>query len=301
MGNVLSLSKRNQFSNRASRSTGSNNSSGNRKNDTARFQMNMGRRYHNEKDVPYFLPNDNVEQDRLDALHFIMQELINGNHLCQLDNPLSILDIGAGTGTGFPDARVVGFDIAPIQPKAIRPPNVEFETMNILEGIQYEDNTFDYVHMRFLTSGIPKTYWPTLISDIARICSAGGAIELCETDGYFRNPGPLATKMNKWLATVCGLKKVDTEEVWKIPDMMPEAGLRVEHVEYYKLPMGSWCGPLGEMALSNIVTGFSGFRNKLVELCDETEESINEVFEKLNDEANERQMYMQMGVFVGRK
>jgi hypothetical protein len=26
--------------------------------------MNMGRRYHTEKNAPYFLPNDNIEQDR---------------------------------------------------------------------------------------------------------------------------------------------------------------------------------------------------------------------------------------------
>jgi hypothetical protein len=36
----------------------------------------------------------------------------------------------------FPDARVVGFDISPIQPKTIRPPNVDFEIMNVLEGKQ---------------------------------------------------------------------------------------------------------------------------------------------------------------------
>ncbi|RKP26021.1 S-adenosyl-L-methionine-dependent methyltransferase [Syncephalis pseudoplumigaleata] len=310
MGGVLShsLKAKRQHADFSARSDGSNSSSGNRRYESASFQNSRGRRYHNDKDVPYFLPNDDIEFDRLDAQHYMLHELIKSNHLCRLENPHNMLDVGAGTGTWamemaaeFPDTHVVGIDISPIQPSTVRPPNVEFDTMNVLEGIRYENNSFAYVHLRLLCGAVPKPYWPTLIWDMARVCVPGGVVEVCETDGAFRNAGPIAAKFNRWISTVCASANIYPDEVWNVPRMMEEAGLQVAQEQYYELPIGSWHGRLGELGFRNLIGAVSGFRHKIVELCDETEANIDATFEQLHEEINAYQCYWRIGVFVGRK
>ncbi|KAI9593366.1 S-adenosyl-L-methionine-dependent methyltransferase [Syncephalis fuscata] len=310
MGNLLTnypSSKQKQFS-FATNSNKSSSGSGDHKSDTSNFKMSLGRRYHNEKNVPYLLPNDIEEADRLDTQHYIVHELVKSNHLCNLDNPRRIIDIGAGTGTWamemaaeFRDCQVLGIDISPIQPKSIRPPNINFEIMNILEGLRYEANTFDYVHSRFLCAAIPKTYWPTLIRDMARICSSSGAVEICETDGVFHNGGPLGIKIGTWIKKLCALGKVDLGAVWDIPEMMQDAGLRLEEVRYYQLPIGSWYGRLGELAMQNYIDGTSSMRSKFVDNFNETIEDVDAAYDNLHNEANNCRFYWKIAIYVGRK
>lgn len=99
------------------------------------FLFENGRRYH----VYYgadknLLPNDEVEQDRLDMQHETMLLMLQGQlHKAPLKNPQWILDVGTGTGIWaidmadkYPMAAVVGNDLSPIQPKWV-PPNCNFE------------------------------------------------------------------------------------------------------------------------------------------------------------------------------
>ncbi len=82
-----------------------------------------GRRYCGD----YYMPNDELRQSRGQMLHFIYVHILN-NRLTSvpLRNPKRILDIGTGTGEWaiqmgeeYPDADVIGTDIAWIQPTAV--------------------------------------------------------------------------------------------------------------------------------------------------------------------------------------
>ncbi|KAI4167087.1 MAG: hypothetical protein LQ343_007491 [Gyalolechia ehrenbergii] len=50
-------------------------------------------------DVPYILPNDEAEADRLDITHQKLRILLDNKLLlCPLENPRRVLDVGTGTG-----------------------------------------------------------------------------------------------------------------------------------------------------------------------------------------------------------
>lgn len=69
-----------------------------------------------------------------------------------------VLDIGCGPGSWsmeiageYPKSTVIGIDITPIYPKEIKPTNCAFYQCNVLNTLPFEDNTFDYIFMRYVT------------------------------------------------------------------------------------------------------------------------------------------------------
>lgn len=66
-------------------------------------------------------------------------------------------------------------------PTTIRPENVNFEIYNVLSGLPYPDNTFDFVNMRFMLSAFAVSDWPVVLKETYRVLKPGGVIELMET------------------------------------------------------------------------------------------------------------------------
>lgn len=89
--------------------------------------------------------------------------------------------------TEHPNAHVTGLDMSDMFPTAIRPENVTFQLANILDGLPYEDNTFDFVHMRQLVVALRSNEWLTVIQEIYRVLKPGGLIQLVESDFTVRS------------------------------------------------------------------------------------------------------------------
>ena len=63
------------------------------------FRFEDGRRFHNDENPKYFLPNDDDEIDRLHLQHFLLRHLWQTNYLAPIDDLLkdeesNILDLG---------------------------------------------------------------------------------------------------------------------------------------------------------------------------------------------------------------
>ncbi|CDS13309.1 hypothetical protein LRAMOSA05487 [Lichtheimia ramosa] len=152
-----------------------------------------GRIYHNIESSSYYLPRDEEEQDRLNSEHFAIKALFSSNILPNVEQRLpsnaNILDIGCGSGSWVmevaiehPNAHVTGIDMADMFPTTIRPENVTFQLCNILDGLPYEDNTFDFVHMRQLIVALRAKEWPVVLNEIYRVLKPGGLVQLVESD-----------------------------------------------------------------------------------------------------------------------
>jgi ubiquinone/menaquinone biosynthesis C-methylase UbiE len=153
-----------------------------------------GRRY--VAGVPYVLPKDLDETNRLDFQHYMLRSFIKSNYVAPIGQPRDILDVGCGTGrwamdlaTEFPRANVIGVDVAP-------PPladsahgasvdaadNYTFVQGNVLERLPFADNSFDFVHQRYLILAIPASRWPLVVAELLRVTRPGGWVELIETE-----------------------------------------------------------------------------------------------------------------------
>jgi len=134
---------------------------------TGSFFRRLGGRRH-RVGVPYILPADMQEINRLDFQHYMLRYALRGNYAAPVRNPANILDVGGGTGRWaiemaglFTRANCISLDLTdPSVPGGALigvtpPPNVRFVVANVLEGLPHPDASFDFVHQRLLTGALP--------------------------------------------------------------------------------------------------------------------------------------------------
>ncbi|GHO62589.1 hypothetical protein KSC_014810 [Ktedonobacter sp. SOSP1-52] len=139
------------------------------------------RRYYS--DIPYVLPKDLEDGNRLDFQHYLFRQAMHGYYLAPLEPEKisSILDVGCGTGRWpiemaqlFPHAQVMGLDLEQFQQQgAEKMPNYHFTRGNILQGLPFPNGMFDFVHQRLLVMGIPLAQWTTVIRELLRVTAPG--------------------------------------------------------------------------------------------------------------------------------
>ncbi|TGZ77534.1 putative methyltransferase [Ascodesmis nigricans] len=145
-----------------------------------------GRRYHcYGGEGKYVLPNDEVEQKRLDLMHHIQLMVLGGElHMAPAENPKRVLDCGTGTGVwaldfgdSHPESKVTGVDLSPIQPDWASP-NVQFEVDDLEKEWTWPQNHFDFIHIRSICNGIRD--YQRLINQSFHHTAPGGWTELSE-------------------------------------------------------------------------------------------------------------------------
>lgn len=224
----------------------------------------LGRRRYMQG-VPYVLPTDMSEVNRLDFQHYMLRYTMKGNYAAPLRQPHDILDVGCGTGRwameiahDFPQANVIGTDIVEPQAESAaslghgldqRPENYLFMQGNILEHLPFPDASFDYVHMRFLFLAIPVQQWPAVVQELARVTRHGGWIEIAET--VFLGPeerfSASSNTFLQWLNLLVSKRGIDTQAGSHIEQYMQTAGLQRIVSKEFPLPLGSSNGRVGQL------------------------------------------------------
>ncbi len=215
------------------------------------------------KDLPYLMPTDQAEYNRLDFQHYLVRYAMQCNYIAPLDNPHGILDVGCGTGRwaheialAFPQAKVFGLDINTIETKSEEtiPRNYRFVRGNVLEELPFPDMTFDFLHQRFLHVAIPVTKWPHVVSELIRVTRRGGWIELAESDQIIQRVGPAMAQLAQWGAQWSQQRGIDTQVCSRLPSLLQSAGLT--NIQSYRvdLPLGNWAGRIGNMTATDIYT-----------------------------------------------
>jgi len=170
--------------------------------DDSRFFCQLHGRKFNVLNTRYMLPADEEEVRRSELHHRMLQFLFNGNnYVGPVKDMLSgtarevggaperrrVLDLGTGGGfwaidiaDEFPEAEVIGVDLAPIQPREV-PENCTFELCDLDQWhLPYPNEHFDIVHARFMHTGIE--HYPRFLHEIARMLRPGGLVVLIEPD-----------------------------------------------------------------------------------------------------------------------
>lgn len=151
------------------------------------YTYQNGRRYHAFRAGEYPLPNDEMEQDRMDLLHHIWRLMLGGRLLLSdIHEPQRILDVGTGTGIWaidiadeYPSAHVLATDLSPIQPPWV-PPNCNFYVDDAESEWVFEP--LDLIHGRSLGGSILD--WPRFYRQCFQNLKPGGCLEMQEHDAW---------------------------------------------------------------------------------------------------------------------
>lgn len=223
---------------------------------------------HHYAHAPYVLPKDLGEVKRLDFQHFLLRNGLKGNYLAPITRPSSILDMGCGTGrwamemaTLFPNANVIGVDLVAANDVTLgygldrRPDNYVFVQGNVLEGLPFAANNFDYVHQRLLIAALPVNNWQHEVNELARVTTPGGWVELAEC-GVVQNGGPGLMKLWASWIEMCKRRGIDFTLGQTIGDKLTTAGLQHVQLRQVNFPMGAYGGRIGTTSATDcLATG----------------------------------------------
>lgn len=125
-----------------------------------------------------------------------------------------VLDIGSGSGSWviemartYPSMSLVGIDI---NPGTVEYANtqarehsltdrVQFQVMDALKKLEFPDETFDLVNLRFGIGYLRTWDWPELLSEMLRVAHPGGIIRLTEPDVIQTSNSPAHMKLQDML------------------------------------------------------------------------------------------------------
>ncbi|KIW85640.1 hypothetical protein Z517_01032 [Fonsecaea pedrosoi CBS 271.37] len=211
-----------------------------------------GRRYHVYKDGKYFMPEDEIEQERMDMQHHAIITTLGRHFLSPVENPGRILDLGCGTGIWAiqvadenPNAEVFGVDLSPMQPGWV-PPNVKFEIDDVEDTWTWPDDHFSLIFSRLMISGSIQNL-AKYTQQVFRHLSPGGYFESQEVQIRLGNDIRNIPEEDP-LALWCKYMRDGIERMGRslAPDLdnigveMRNAGFVDVVVRPFKLPLGTW-------------------------------------------------------------
>lgn len=275
------------------------------------------------------MPNDEEEQTRLQMVHEVYFNVLGKRHTTiSLKDPKKILDIGTGTGEwamamadDYPDAEVIGTDIARIQPGAV-PPNVFFEIDDAEEdgGWTWPDDEFDMIHIRYMQGAFKD--WKHIYRETFNKLKPGGIIEVLDFDDhqnlkdiYTANDTTAAPRLldlvGEAMRKLGRPRSVDHLE----PNSLTELGFVDVECKEFQIPMGAWpenpeAQKTGKHFLMSIIVGVEALcLRPLTEQLGWKHEDILEVCEQVRettwsialDPTSARGMGFTFKVLTGRK
>ncbi|KAF9558249.1 hypothetical protein EC968_007202 [Mortierella alpina] len=216
-----------------------------------------GREYHPDKTLPYLLPCDEQEGERILLQHYVIRYAFGSNIIPPIDTTIAgkVLDCGCGPGTWVmematehEDLDFYGFDISPMYPSAIHPKNAHFSMGNLLSPeIPFASDTFLLVHQRNLLLGLTQDAWPGVVQDLFRCVIPGGQgwLQLSEVDPIWSRPGPVSRSVLAMLNETAQNRNVDVLLPQRLDQVLKEVGCENVRMMMVEIPIGPWGGKIG--------------------------------------------------------
>ncbi|KAI4130919.1 MAG: hypothetical protein LQ347_003203 [Umbilicaria vellea] len=248
-----------------------------------KYRYENGRRYHAYREGHYWQPNDEqMNQLQNISHHLFLLTLDDKLFLAPLKDPKRVIDIGTGTGIWamdfadqFPNAKVIGTDLSPIQPPS-PPVNLHFEIDDCCSPWTYEKDYFDFIHVCQMYGSVAD--WPAFYRESYEHLQPGGWIEQAEINPNCRSATDPFPPDSMWIE--CGMRATECGELFgktmiieeTMTSLIEQAGF-VDVVERrFRWPFGAWAEDrrlkdIGRWQLHHWEEGLEGWTMALMTRC----------------------------------
>ena len=261
-------------------------------------------------DSPYILPKDAQESNRLDLQHFLLRTVFHGNYSVPLAEPAYILDVGCGSGRWgiemaqeFSQASVIGCDILE-QDAGVRishPLNYRFMQADVLKGLHFPDQSFDFVHQRLLFLALPESAWPNVVRELVRVTRPGGWVELLESQICSENMGPATTRTAEWAMQLTRQRGIEAAQVRNLAEDLRLAGLTNITTRRIAIPIGHWGGRVGQMMQTDAYAAVTAMKPLITSRLNINPEEFDHVMSMVADEAMRMHMALPFTLTYGQR
>ncbi|CAG8795468.1 23356_t:CDS:2, partial [Dentiscutata erythropus] len=191
--------------------------------------------------------------DRLALQHHIFKYIWQSNFSAPVNEKLEtgamVLDFGCGTATWlidlssqYPKSTFFGVE----RPSSVLrnltlsvPSSVSLQYCDILSKLPFEDETFDFIYVRFMASEIPNNKFKDIINELTRILKIDGYLEIMDVDVRGCNEG---IETQEFMSS--GNNPLITEGLE--PLLHSNSHLTSITTEKQVYPIGNWDNPIDE-------------------------------------------------------
>ncbi|CAI2163940.1 6634_t:CDS:2 [Funneliformis geosporum] len=247
----------------------------------------------------YMIKVNEEQIDRIQVLHHILKTCCNDTNFSapiyqDLTRGIKVLDVGSGPGTwifdmssDFPRSQFVGIEIQSFMLPTIHPSNTHFIHNDILHGIPFPPNSFDYIHMRNMNLCFTEKQYEQIIRELIDLLKPNGYLELCEQEISSYNMGPVTRKISDEMGKILIQKSMNPFVSSRLHVFMKKYGLQKVQREMVMLPMSELDGKIGSLHGQSVLSGLLGVKDVLAKQMKLTGPEANQL---LNDYRKEIQL-----------
>ncbi|RGB39068.1 S-adenosyl-L-methionine-dependent methyltransferase [Rhizophagus diaphanus] len=253
----------------------------------------------------YFLPSADKNIERLQMQHYLFSKCVwRSNYSSPLEENFElggakVLDVQCGSGiwmsdlaTEYSNSTFVGIDDDAERARIeMELPNAAFLHHNLMEGLPFPDDTFDFVHQRFFTSVNEADWENYILPEIVRILKPGGWVELMEmqplsnaghtTKKIFKAYDEFNLKLRIHQLNPCVFQKALTSN--KMIDSS------TVHSDHRITPL--FGGRLSQLVCQNLFKRLELKKKEFCEFMNMNESEFNEAINTMYDEVNKLKTY----------
>ncbi|CAG8590822.1 15047_t:CDS:2 [Racocetra fulgida] len=292
------------------------------------WNFSNGKRFHHNSLRISKISDTIIDEERLQRRHQLFKRIWQTNFSAPVDETLTaggarVLEIGS-----YQSSMFTGVDKMPLFPQEKKPENAKFLQANVLNGLPFLDDTFDFVYMGLLVTAFTAIEWEKVIPEIVRVTKQGGWIEFMESDFQYYNEGPTTARLTDsciqdydFREFVVMSKIIIKKFVYGAVKLFMKSKGIIGPLDLYILKtmetneridkniktderscfVGKWAGELGQLAVEDITKGWITVKSPMSKLMKIKSREYDEIIATFAKEVEQHKTYFKNWRFFGQK